>query len=45
MVLETWFRELVDGRADFVRETAAREAAVRESTVGRAAAVAAPRTA
>jgi asparagine synthase (glutamine-hydrolysing) len=45
MVLETWFRELVDGRADFVREAAAREAAVRESALGRAAPVAAPRTA
>ena len=29
MVLETWFRELVDGRAAFVREAAAREAAMR----------------
>ena len=28
MVLETWFRELVDGRASFVREAAAREAAI-----------------
>ena len=28
MVLETWFRELVDGRASFVREVAAREAAI-----------------
>jgi asparagine synthase (glutamine-hydrolysing) len=45
MVLETWFRELVDGRADFVREAAVREAAVRESTIGRPTAVASPRTA
>jgi asparagine synthase (glutamine-hydrolysing) len=28
MVLETWFRELVDGRASFVREVAARQAAI-----------------
>jgi asparagine synthase (glutamine-hydrolysing) len=28
MVLETWFRELVDGRAAFVREVAERQAAV-----------------
>jgi hypothetical protein len=28
MVLETWFRELVDGRAAFVRESAARQAAI-----------------
>ena len=28
IVLETWFRELVDGRASFVREAAARQAAI-----------------
>jgi asparagine synthase (glutamine-hydrolysing) len=28
MVLETWFRELIDGRAAFVREAAAREAEI-----------------
>jgi asparagine synthase (glutamine-hydrolysing) len=28
MVLETWFRELVDGRTSFVREVAARESAI-----------------
>ena len=36
MVLETWYRELVDGRASFVREVAAREAAI-----GRAAPISA----
>ena len=29
MVLETWFREMVDGRAAFVREVADRQAALR----------------
>ena len=29
MVLETWFREMVDGRAAFVREIADRQAALR----------------
>jgi asparagine synthase (glutamine-hydrolysing) len=37
MVLETWFRELVDGRPAFVREAAAREAAIARSAAPDAA--------